>query len=188
MLLPNKQRYKVDCVIVWVHTNLTGSNLIKSKTAGRTEMLNKYLRQALVNPNFSTKIELDFTSNTDLAGNRTNLMASFNTAANVTGGTIPNGATDDIQFFLNAQVRAKYGNKYDDVYKFYFIAQTAGGLYGRAFGIPSAAKSVVVYNPGFTDSTIAHEDFHAMGLKHPFHEGDHMFQRAQLIILWIIPI
>lgn len=178
LVTPNKQRYKADCVIVWVHTNLTGSNPIKSKTAGRTEMLNKYLRQALVNPNFSSKIELDFTSNTDLAGNRTNLMASFNTAANVTGGTIPNGATDDIQIFLNAQVRAKYGNKYDDVYKFYFIAQTAGGLYGRAFGIPSAAKSVVVYNPGFTDSTIAHEGFHAMGLKHPFHGGDHLFQRA----------
>lgn len=178
LVTPNKQRYKVDCVIVRVNTNINGTVSMSTPSPNRQSVLKKYLRQALVNPNFQTTIDLDLTSNTDASGRTTNLRTLFNNAANVTGGAIPNGATDAIQIFLNFQVRAKYGNKYDDVYKFYFIAQTTGGLYGRAFGIPSAAKSVVVYNPGFTDSTIAHEGLHAMGLKHPFHGGDHMFQRA----------
>lgn len=178
LVTPNKQRFKVDCVIVKVHTNINGTPIKSDPSLRKQSTLNKYLRQALVNPNFKSVIDLDFRSNVDSSGKTTKLMTLFNNAANVIGGKIPDGATDDIQIFLNDQVRAKYGSKYDDVYKFYFIAQTTGGLYGRAFGIPSAAKSVVVYKPGFTDSTIAHEGLHAMGLEHPFHGGEHMFRRA----------
>lgn len=178
LVTPNKQRYKVDCVIVKVHTNINGNPSESKPNLSKQSTLNKYLRQALVNPNFKSVIDLDFRSNIDATGKTTNLKTLFNQAANVTSDVIPDGGTDAIQIFLNAQVRAKYGSKYDDVYKIYFIAQTVGGLYGRAFGVPSAAKSVVIYSPGFTDSTIAHEGLHAMGLEHPFHGGEHMFQRA----------
>ncbi|MGH1518105.1 type VI secretion system Vgr family protein [Chryseobacterium sp. JK1] len=178
LVTPNKQRYKVDCVIVKVHTNINGAS-VRSDPKGRRAVLDKYLRQALVNPNFSNEIVLDCSSNIDpITKKTTNLMTLFNKEANITGGMIPDGATAKIQIFLNNQIRAKYGNKYDNVYKFYFIAQTAGGLFGRAFGIPSSARSVVVYNPGFTDSTIAHEGLHAMGLEHPFRGGEHMFKRS----------
>lgn len=150
--------------------------------------MKKYLRQALINPNFIPELILDCSSDKDPSGKTTNLMTLFNRAANVSGGLIPNGSTNAIQDFLNAQVRAKYGNKYDKVYKFYFINQEAGssthanyGLFGRAYGIPSAAHSVVIYKgdsrgTGFVDSTLVHEGLHAMGLNHSFSSsGEHTF-------------
>lgn len=185
LVTPNKQRHKVDCVIVKVHTNINGTP-IKSSPIGREIELKKFLRQAIVNPNFKNEIVIDCRFDIDpITKKRTNLRTLFNASANVTNGKIPNGSLDAIQDFLNSQIRAKYGNKYDDVYKFHFIFQDAGtvsqpntGLYGRAYGIPSAAKSVVVYQFGFTDNTIAHEGLHAMGLHHPFHGGKHMFKRS----------
>lgn len=188
LVTPNKQRYKVDCVIVKVHTNINGTPSVSNPGADRQTVLNTYLRQALVNPNFQPVLELNFTSDTDSSGRTTNLKTLFNNAANISGGMIPNGSSDAIQIFLNAQVRAKYGSKYDNVYKFYFIKQEAGtsrrpnrGLYGRAYGIPSTAKSVVIYkgnsgNQAFTDSTLVHEGLHAMGLYHSFDSsGEHTF-------------
>ncbi|MGH1518299.1 type VI secretion system Vgr family protein [Chryseobacterium sp. JK1] len=169
LVTPNKQRYKVDCVIVRVNTNINGTVSMSAPSSNRKFVLNKYLRQSLVNANFLTTIDLSFTSDTDSSGKRTNLKTLFNNAANVRGGMIPNGSTDAIQDFLNGQIKTKYGSKYDDVYKFYFINQEAGtsrspsyGLFGRSYGIPSTAKSVVIYkgdsnNTAFSDSTLVHE-------------------------------
>ncbi|MBD3903775.1 type VI secretion system Vgr family protein [Chryseobacterium muglaense] len=185
LVTPNKQRFKVDCVLVKVHTNINGT-ISRSKPTGRKVGLDKYLRQALVNSNFSSDIVIDCSSDIDpITKRRTNLKTLFNRAANVTNGKIPDGSLNSIQDFINAQISAKYGNRYDDVYKFHFIKQDAGtatqantGLFGRAYGIPSTAKSVVVYQSGFSDSTTAHEGLHAMGLHHPFHGGEHMFNRS----------
>ncbi|WP_426481605.1 phage baseplate assembly protein V [Chryseobacterium sp. R2ACT005] len=188
LVTPNKQRYKADCVIVRVNTNINGTVSMSAPSSNRQSVLNKYLRQSLVNPNFLTTIDLSFTSDTDSSGKRTNLKTLFNNAANVRGGMIPNGSTDAIQDFLNGQIKTKYGSKYDDVYKFYFINQEAGtsrspnyGLFGRSYGIPSTAKSVVIYkgdssNTAFSDSTLVHEGLHAMGLYHSFdNSGEHTF-------------
>lgn len=187
LVTPNKQRYKVDCVIVRVHTNLTGRNpKMSNPPTDRKDVLKKYLRQAIVNPNFENDLVLDCRFDIDpITKVTTNMMRDFNTEAKVNRGMIPNGSINAIQNFLNNKIRAKFGNKYDNIYKFYFINEQAGtsdhpntGLFGRSYGIPSPAKSVVVYTPGFSDSTLSHEGLHAMGLQHPFHGGDHMFTRA----------
>jgi len=75
---------------------------------------------------------------------------------------------------MNAALYAKYdplGKDYRKHYKVYFINESAGGLYGRSYGIPSANRSVVVYAVGFNDSTLAHETYHAMGLYHSFDDS-----------------
>jgi len=183
MVVKNKQRYQQKVVIVQVSTNL-GNGLREARPVGRKTMLQRFLRQALVEPNFQT-----LTLNLSLNRNPvtrvvTNLRTNFNNIANATGGNIPNGATDAIQDFLNAELYKKYGTSYQKAYKIYFIDEEAGdgggglGLYGRAYGVPSVARSVVVYRSGFSDTTIAHETLHAMGLSHPFHGGTHMFSRS----------
>lgn len=193
MVSANKQRYKANCVIVKIHTDLTGSNPSKSEPVvdDRKLMLKKYLNQALVNPMFLSELVIDCRYDIDpITKKNTNLKTRFNQVANVTGGMVPDGSIDAIQDFLNNLIKSTFGNKYDNVYKFYFINQDAGtskqpntGLYGRAYGIPSTAKSVVIYkgdakNIAFNDSTMVHEGLHAMGLSHPFHGGEHMFKRS----------
>lgn len=99
------------------------------------------------------------------------------------GGNIKNGTSDAIQDYLNTKLYGDFdplGKDYRKHYKVYFVNEKFGGTYGRAYGIPSAARSVVIYALGFLDSTVAHETFHAMGLYYPFNgKPDFFFNKAK---------
>jgi hypothetical protein len=117
----------------------------------------------------------------------TNLRTRFISVTNASAGAIPDGSTNAIQDFLNAELYKAFPKKSKDLkksYKIYFINESAGdgtpgstsGLYGVAYDIPAPPKSVAVYAVGFADSTLAHETLHAMGLYHSFDtSGKHVF-------------
>ncbi|WP_055448382.1 type VI secretion system tube protein TssD [Lacinutrix mariniflava] len=152
-------RYKADIVFVQVETALLGIGSNKTGTpSGREAEFTKYFNQALSNAKYET-VSLDLSSDT-----------VFNTNYSA-GGNILNGTSDAIQNHLNTALYDEFDSKGKDYrkhYKIYFINEKFGGIYGRAYGIPSANRSVVIYALGFADSTVAHETFHAMGLYHPF--------------------
>ncbi|PKV53130.1 reprolysin-like metallo-peptidase family M12B [Aquimarina sp. MAR_2010_214] len=152
-------RYKAEIVFVQVWTDIISSGTPnKPVLSKRDSELKKYMAQALAKPSFNT-VTLDLSSD-----------ATFNTSFS-SAGNIINGSSDAIQDHMNTALYAKYdplGKDYRKHYKIYFINESAGGLYGRSYGIPSANRSVVVYAIGFNDSTLAHETFHAMGLYHSF--------------------
>ena len=61
--------------------------------------------------------------------------------------------------------------KYSQYTKVYFIESSNPNKYGRAYGIggnPDSKKSVLICTKGFSDSTVAHETLHSMGLYHTF--------------------
>ena len=64
----------------------------------------------------------------------------------------------------------KFDTSYESYYKVYFIDEDQGDLFGQAYDIPAPknSRSVIVLQPGFFDSTVAHEVLHAMGLYHTF--------------------
>ncbi|TWF45691.1 uncharacterized protein involved in type VI secretion and phage assembly [Chitinophaga polysaccharea] len=171
-LLANHQRYKVKIAIVQVTTKI-GAVLKVASPPGREDELRKYLRQALVEPSFET-LTLDLSADAAFNSNHSN------------GAIITDGASDAIQDHMNNALYALYnkgGKDYTKHYKIYFINERAtssagagGSLYGRSYGIPSTPRSVVVFAPGFTDSTLAHECLHALGLYHSFDDhGKHTF-------------
>jgi len=182
IVVKNKQRYKQKVVIVQVWTHL-GIKQKKSQPVSRDLELKRYLRQALIEPSVIS-VFLKCDADLDKYGHITNLKTRFNQVANVSGGKIPNGATHAIQDFLNEELYKQYdklGIDFRQSYKVYFINETAGDgtgntLNGRSYGIPSPVRSVVVYNAGFNDSTLAHETLHAMGLFHSFdNHGKNVF-------------
>lgn len=185
-VLPNDKihRRKVKIVIVKVWTNFKGKGRPNKPTlSGRTKELKKYLqKQALVKPVFEHAV-VDV-SKKDSAFNK-----KF-----VDKGKIKSRVQESLQKHLNKILYDKYDAKnkdYRDFYKLYFINEKAisssgtGNLYGAAYDIPTKSnplesKSVAIYSPGFKDSTLAHETFHAMGLYHSFdNDGEFTFQQDE---------
>lgn len=70
-------------------------------------------------------------------------------------------------------------NDFRRIIKYFFLDKQAG-LDVQSYGVPSANRSVVIYRPGLTDSTVAHEVFHVMEPYHPFNgKLDFHFDRAK---------
>jgi len=151
--------YSIKIALVAVETNFT-SNPSKSKIGyhtGINDLLTKYLNQAYINPSFDA-ITLDVS--TDVKFTKRNAMGGY---------LIRTGAL--MQADLDKRLYLKYDklNKdYRDYYKVYFINEQNShkNLYGQAADIN--AKSVFISSLGLSDSTSAHELFHAMGLYHTF--------------------
>ncbi|MBQ4819283.1 type VI secretion system tube protein TssD [Aquimarina sp. MMG016] len=161
-------RYKTNVVFVKVKTDLSGSGRPKATViSGRDKELNKYMIQALAKPSYNT-VELDLSTDSTFNTNFSN------------GSTLKNAGTDAFQDHLNTALASGIKKDYSDYYKIYFINEEDGGLYGRAYDIPApkASRSVIVLKPGLTDSTLAHEAFHAMGLYHSFDDdGEFTFEQ-----------
>jgi hypothetical protein len=119
--------------------------------------LTRYLKQAYVVPQFE---------NTSLDVSKDTLF----TRRNAKNGYL-NKTGKFMQADLDTRLYAKYDKlkkDYRDYYRIYFIDEqdSSGSLYGQAAGINT--KSVFVSSLGLSDSTAAHELFHAMGLYHTF--------------------
>ncbi|MCD9856794.1 hypothetical protein LUD75_18870 [Epilithonimonas sp. JDS] len=175
-VLKNIDRYKVQIVFVQVWTDI-GNKVRKGQPTGREAELKKYMNQALINPNFDKTLTLKCNSDVDPITKQThNRKTNFNRIANIINN--PNGASDkwienslgdDLYQYLNNELDKKYGNKYQNVYKVYFINENnpyISGI-GRTMVDPKL-KTILVFASGFRDSTIAHEVFHSMGLYHSF--------------------
>jgi hypothetical protein len=172
-VIKNKDRYKVDVLFVQVSTDIGGGKKI-GQPNGRDTELKKYFNQGLVNPSFKT-VTLDLSADIDpITKKQTNRKTNFINASSAIGGVnpnIPNGAVDDIYKFLNSELYKSYDKtKYQNHYKIYFINESAGGLYGigRSIDKNDDFRTILVYKIGFTDSTVAHETLHSMGLYHTF--------------------
>ncbi len=148
-------RYIADIVFVYVTTNLDGALLPKIPVAaGCSDVLKKYLNQAFVEPNMKYEL-LNLGSD-----------AKLKTDFSKNGKLLENKTEDLLKYIDSAFVKKDKKNTYSNYFRVYFVSEDAGGLYGRALGIPS--KSALVLKVGFGDSTVAHELLHAMGLYHSF--------------------
>ena len=80
--------------------------------------------------------------------------------------------------FLNEELYKSYDKaKYENHFKVYFINENAGGLYGIGRSMDKDLRTILVYQKGFADSTVAHETLHSMGLYHSFdNDGDFTFK------------
>ncbi|MFL0084576.1 type VI secretion system tube protein TssD [Tenacibaculum maritimum] len=150
-------RYTTNIVFVKVKTELKARDIKEGSTTNGKSQLTKYLSQTLTKATYSTVL-LDLSSDTLFNQKFAPL------------GTLINADTDEFQDYLNAVLEKNSDIDYSKHYKIYFIDEEQGGLYGRAYNIPApeSSRSVIVLRPGLTDSTLAHETFHAMGLYHTF--------------------
>ena len=151
-------RYKADIVFIEVRTQLKVKNFNEGKTTGRKTEFSKYLNQSLANANYET-IKLDLSKDTNFNKNY------------APRGVLINANTDAFQDYLIHALKNQHSKNYSKSYKVFFINEKQGGLFGRSYGIPSTKRSVIVLRPGLTDSTLAHETFHAMGLYHSFSQN-----------------
>lgn len=181
----NKKRYKTKIAIVEVTTKNISTGKNTGNSSGRENELRKHLRQALIEPEF-TSSRLSINLSSDTTGSVPNAMTNFNTA-HARGGKIWDAETITIQNDLNTVLYAKYdalGIDYRNHYKVYLINEPASpsfnpseDAFGWASGIPSAIRSAIVYKAGLSDSTIAHETLHTMGLNHSFEDaGKYTFE------------
>jgi len=148
-------RYKANIVFVRVGTNLIGINK-KPTLTQREQEFTKYFHQALAEATYET-IDVDLSNDT-----------AFNQAYATANGTLQNADTYAFQDYLIAALAKQHTKDYSKHYKIFFLNEIQGGLYGKAYGIPSTKRSVIVLQKGLADSTLAHETFHAMGLYHSF--------------------
>ncbi|MBL4745667.1 MAG: hypothetical protein JKY08_04805 [Flavobacteriaceae bacterium] len=155
-------RSQKDIVFINVTTQLMKGYKNKGASNGGELELTKYLNQALVEPVFdtATPLELDFSSD-----------ATFNKIY-LSGDNIA------LQDYLNDMVYRKYDLQMDyrSHYKVYFINERNG--YGIAYAIGGSVRSAIVYKDGFSDSTVAHETLHSMGLYHSFdNDSEFIFEQ-----------
>ncbi len=174
-------RRKAKIVFVHVTTELVTGIENTGASIDRKKELTKYLNQGLVKPKIDafSPLSLDFSKK---GKSKLYNGTTFNQKFAPNGVlTKANAKSDAIQDFLNNALQEKYKNQkdYSSYYKIYFINEGKNiGLYGRSYGIPSTAKSVVVYTNGFLDSTLVHETLHAMGLYHSFsNKGEFTFEK-----------
>jgi hypothetical protein len=175
-VLRNKIRYEAKVLFVNVRCKI--DNVEKTANPiGRDVELKKYLNQGLTNP-IITKVSLDLSKNTDPVTKKvTNKKRDFNIALGVTAKTIPDGTLDSTYIYLNKELKSKFGNKYNDYFKLYFIPEDSGNVAGIGRNMDDNTRTVIVYKSGFTDSTVAHEALHSMGLYHSFdNDGDFTFE------------
>ncbi|WP_336961297.1 phage baseplate assembly protein V [Chryseobacterium contaminans] len=192
----NKDRFKARIAFINVWTDI-GNGLRKGQPTGRKEELKQYMNQALVNPQYENglilKMHVDIDPVTKQKHKRkTNFNKILNPINNPIGGSdkwVYDGTEDDIYKFLNNELYKQYGNQYKNVYKVYFINEKNGHLdakgdwEGAVAGIgrtmtDKTLKTVLVYEAGFADSTVAHEVFHSMGLYHSFdNDSDFTFEQ-----------
>ena len=151
-------RYKADIVFVSVTTEIRVGTKMTGSTTGKQKEFTKYFNQLLANPKYNT-VGLDLSKD-----------KTFNKKF-APKGTLVNAKTDAFQDYLIASLKKNSKIDYSKHYKVFFINEKQGGLFGRAYGIPSTNRSVIVLRPGLTDSTLAHETFHAMGLYHSFSDN-----------------
>ncbi|MGH1517693.1 phage baseplate assembly protein V [Chryseobacterium sp. JK1] len=172
----NKNRYKAKIVFIQVTTDI-GNGRMNRAPIGRESELKKYLNQALINPYFEKSLNLDLSSDVDSITQKThNRKTDFNNTLVLSSGIkkrIENGWSDDIYKFLNDELYKKYDKvkNYRSHYKIYFINESAGGLYGIGRSVNKDLRTILVYSKGFSDSTIAHETLHSLGLYHSFDNG-----------------
>ncbi len=159
-----KHRKKVKILLVNVKTNITGTiakGLSPANSVSVESMLKKFLNQALIIPSYK-KENLDLSSN-----------VIFNAKYNIGGVFSPSVLHSELDrdfFFddpINPTVENPAKSKYKDYFRIYFIGEACGsGSYGQAEAI--GADTCIVYCDGLTDTTAAHELYHAMGLYHSF--------------------
>lgn len=149
-------RYKARILFVNVTTRISIAPQT-GKTLRGQALFTKFLHQSLIKASFS-QVPLDISNDVDF-----NKKFSRN-------GKLIDADRDDFQDYLIEKLKNAYKKDYSKYYKIFLIDEddSVGGLYGRAYGIPSQKRSVVVLRPGLNDSTLAHETFHAMGLYHSF--------------------
>ncbi len=167
-ILPNSSKYrkKINIVLVTVQ-NGTGSFGTLNIAFCKRE-LTKYLHQALVEPTYTTD---SISINTDLDPTA---RGQFNLSYTTYGAD-----SNQVMDILNDEMKNR-DSKYADYLKVYFIDDTVGGLYGRAYDIGSTERSVVVFNIGFNDSTLPHEALHALNLYHTFdNDSKYTFLQAE---------
>ncbi|HEX8575519.1 MAG TPA: hypothetical protein VF677_04415, partial [Flavobacterium sp.] len=181
-VLANKKRYKAKVVIVKVSTDI-GNGAKNPTLIGRENELRKYLRQALIEPEFET---LALNLETDVAPH--NEKTKFNTAHAIYDPAqrkwiIRWGSNPALHADLNTIFNKTHnvgGKDYSKHIKVYFIDEyaksTSGGtLYGAG---ALSTKSVTMFPVGFNDSTFAHETLHALGLDHSFEDvSKHTFKQ-----------
>ncbi|GEM_PF-101080 len=181
----NKNRYKAKIVFIQVTTDI-GNGRMNRAPIGRENELKKYLNQALINPHFEKSLNLDLSSDVDSITKKThNRKTDFNSTLVLSSGIkkrIENGWSDDIYRFLNDELYKKYDKvkNYRSHYKIYFINESAGGLYGIGRSVNKDLRTILVYSKGFSDSTVAHETLHSLGLYHSF-DNDGEFTLEQNI-------
>ena len=172
----NKNRYKAKIVFIQVWTNI-GNGDKKGQPSGREGELKKYMNQALVNPHFEKTLTLKMNTDIDITTKqRHNRKTRFNSIAGVmnnpNGGSdkwIRNATSDSLYTFLNQELYKQFGNKYQHVYKVYFINENNPDISGIGRTMKDkTVKTILVFKSGFADSTVAHEVFHSMGLYHSF--------------------
>jgi hypothetical protein len=175
-VLKNKIRYKAKVLFVNISSNI-GKGVFTANPIGRDIELKKYLNQGLINP-IITKVSLDLSENIDAKTKKvTNKKRDFNIALGVTAKTIPDGTLDSTYIYLNKELKSKFGNKYNDYFKLYFIPEESGNVAGIGRSMDDNTRTVIVYSSGFSDSTVAHEALHSMGLYHSFdNDGDFTFE------------
>ena len=159
-------RFTSKIVIVKVWTDINGAGTPnKAMPVGREKELTKFLNQALINPTFTSK-DLNLSSDAVFKKKFTKK------------GKMKNAGSDAFLDHLRKKFSDRYGSKkYIKHYKLFFIDENAGGLYGRSYGIGGAKRTVVIFRRGFSDSTLAHETLHAMGLYHSFdNDGKFTFE------------
>ena len=159
-------RKQVKILLVNVETKISPIATVKNGLNTTSEnnvkiMLDKFLNQALIIPSYKTE-------KLNLNGN-----ASFNNVYVINGVFNPNLEQSQLDraFFYddpeNPSVENTDKTDYNDYFRLYFFGESCGsGSYGEAAAI--VAETAVIYCDGLTDTTAAHELFHAMGLYHSF--------------------
>lgn len=152
---PNSKMHQKSMTVALIKVFNSKGNFNSLKLASRKKEITKYLNQALIVPNFvSANIYVNRLSR--------NEKKKFEDAYNFSGLN----AQDVFDVLYNTI--NKFDVKYTNYLKLFFIDDIAGGLYGQAYDLGVAEKSVIVLTNGFNDSTLAHEALHAMNLYHTF--------------------
>ena len=156
-ILPNSVKYRRKVNVVFIRVRRGVSNEFTTLDLKSRELnLEKYLNQALIEPSIEF---FDLNINSSLDNNQ---KREFN--AKYTNDPTDYGVMD----FLDNLMKK---TKYSQYTKVYFIESSNPNKYGRAYGIggnPDSKKSVIICTKGFSDSTVAHETLHSMGLYHTF--------------------
>ena len=180
----NKDRYKANIVFVQVTTDI-GNGRMSKAPVGRDTELKKYLNQALIEPYYDKSLTLDLSIDTDPVTKQNHQNKTRFNNLLILGNEglkkkISNATADPIYIFLNNELYKKYDKikNYRNYFKLYFINESAGGLYGIGRSVRADLRTILIYSKGFSDSTVAHETLHSLGLFHSFdNDGDFTFQQ-----------
>ncbi|MBO9620896.1 MAG: hypothetical protein J7539_17885, partial [Niabella sp.] len=173
------KRKKKKALLVDVKTAVGGVGPAQGNSSGQSTLFNQYLKQALIETEIDTMI-LDVSSDPNFQPggyyeNSGQIAAFYEDATKA-----PKGFVSMEQYLhkkLKQQLKSvnpKNENKYDSVFKAFYIGEHGGCLdtFGNikalgGYSSPTGTKDVVLF-PGKTDQTAAHEFLHSFGLPHSF--------------------